>query len=205
MPAQIKSRNEIIMALMNDSKLKEAASNNLLKNYQKKYSEDLLQELYLHLLELPESKFNHIQENDYLFFYCLNFFSKQTGKNGSFNRQYFQMNKMEWNPLLNECLEDSTEKEKEKDEEYIEFKVWLREQEKERVAIIQNIINKKLHWYDKRVIEHWLEEAATTRSLSELWNIPVTSIHDTLTKIKKIIKKELALIGKDKLKRRIKK
>lgn len=121
--------------------------------------DDLIQEVVLLLLEMPEEKWQQINEGGYLRFYIVRtMMTMATSKRSSFSKLYNLHNH------------------KKVDHEREDYD-WDKEDD---ISLLEILIE-ELHWYDKEVLKLWLEEGSY-RKVGKKVDIPYKSIGNTVNK-----------------------
>ena len=121
--------------------------------------DDLIQEVVLLLLEMPEEKWQQINEGGYLRFYVVRtMMTMATSKRSSFSKLYDLHNH------------------KKVDHEREDYD-WEKEDD---IALLETLMD-ELHWYDREVLKLWLEEGSY-RKVGKKVDIPYKSIGNTVNK-----------------------
>lgn len=163
-------RTELISNLAKDKRFNEAA-----KKISKgsDYCDDLKQEVLVHLLELPEEKFNIIEN---LLFYSvrimLNFYNSSTSQ---FYKKYQHHSKF----IFDEDLAN-TLRELENDEYFDIDKIY---------EIVEEELN-KLYWYDREVFKQYIQ-VGSYRELEAKTKINKMSLNITSRKVINHLKEKI--------------
>ena len=152
-------RNKAVIDLLGDEELRELA--------QKICSvpDDLIQEVALVLMELPEEKWQQINEGGYLRYYVVRtMLNMATSPRSSFSKLY---------NLYNYERSDYDR------EDY--------DEEKEADLQLLETLMEELHWYDKKILEMWLEEGSYRKVAAKV-DIPFKSIGNSVKRALTILK-----------------
>ena len=152
-------RDKAVIDLIGDEELRELA--------QKICSvpDDLIQEVALVLIELPEEKWQQINEGGYLRYYVVRtMLNMATSPRSSFSKLYnlYNYEKIDYDR-----------------EEY--------DQEKEDDIQLLEILMEELHWYDKKILEMWLEEGSYRKVAAKV-DIPFKSIGNSVKRALETLK-----------------
>ena len=127
--------------------------------------DDLIQEVALVLMELPQEKWQQINEGGYLRFYVVRtMLNMATSPRSSFSKLY---------NLHNYEMADYDR------EEY--------DQEKEDDLQLLETLMEELHWYDKKILEMWLEEGSYRKVAAKV-DIPFKSIGNSVKRALETLK-----------------
>ena len=143
---------------------------NLTQN--KENAEDLVQELYLYLLEMKNIE--KIKYNNTVNLYYLYKTLRSKFLNG-----VKKTTKLTILPVEEDFLEIAEEEYLyEKDEEF-----------EKMLALTKHLLETEVHWYDKKLLETYIMEDHSIASLHEATGISKSSIWTTLNKTKEFIKR----------------
>ena len=146
-------RNKAVIDLLADNELRELAERIC------SIPDDLIQEAALTLMELPQKKWDDINEGGYLRFYVVRtMINMATSPRSSFSKLYNLHN------------HDKIDHDR---EEY--------DQEKEDDLQLLETLMEELHWYDREVLKMWLEEGSY-RKVAKKVDIPFKSIGNSVKK-----------------------
>jgi len=179
------SKNEIIAGLSTNKTLAKLAKQFLKIKNDDLYM-DLLQELYLFLLSKPDKLILELHHKGQLIFYSIKFLKLQTASTRSpFINQNLKQNRNEIRMALPHIDHLPNIKED------TESGLTTLDQLKILLPQIKDIMKNEMHWYDLRILELYLREGTTMRSLSQELKIPKTSLFETLYKAAEQIKSRL--------------
>lgn len=121
--------------------------------------DDLIQEVAMVILEMPDEKWQQINEGGYLRFYVVRaMITMATSPRSSFNKLYNRHNHQE----IDHDREDYD---------------WEKEAD---ISLIETLME-ELHWYEREVLKLWLEEGSY-RKVAKKVDIPYKSIGNTVNK-----------------------
>jgi len=144
-------RDKAVIDLLGDVELRELA------NKICSIPDDLIQEVALVLMEMSHEKWTQINEGGYLRYYVVRtMLNMATSPRSSFSRLYNLHN---------------YEKIDYEREEYDEEK-------EEDIQLLETLMN-ELHWYDRKILEMWLEEGSY-RKVGNKVDIPFKSIGNSV-------------------------
>ena len=144
-------RDKAVIDLITDEELRELADKIC------SVPDDLIQEVALVLMELPQEKWQQINEGGYLRFYVVRtMLNMATSPRSSFSKLY---------NLYNYERADYDR------EEY--------DEEKEADLQLLETLMEELHWYDKKILEMWLEEGSYRKVAAKV-DIPFKSIGNSV-------------------------
>ena len=144
-------RDQAIIDLLGDQELRELATKIC------SIPDDLIQEVALVLMEMPHEKWEQINEGGYLRYYVVRtMLNMATSPRSSFSKLYNLHNyeKIDYDR-----------------EEY--------DEEKEEDLQLLETLMQELHWYDRKILEMWLEEGSY-RKVSKKVDIPFKSIGNSV-------------------------
>ena len=148
--------------LISDPELK-ALANKLCR-----HGDDLIQEVALQLLEMPDDKWQEINEGGYLRFYVVRtIMNMATSKRSAFAKKYNLFNTS--NELPEQIEPEGYDHEKESD-----------------LRTIETLLT-ELHWYDKKVLEMYIEEGSYRKVAAKV-GIPYKSIGNTVKRSLKTLR-----------------
>ncbi len=153
-------RDKAVIDLIGDEELWELA------NKICSVPDDLIQEVALVLMELSEEKWQQINEGGYLRFYVVRtMLNMATSPRSSFSKLYnlYNYEKIDYDR-----------------EEY--------DQEKEDDIQLLETLMEELHWYDKKILEMWLEEGSYRKVAAKV-DIPFKSIGNSVKRALETLKK----------------
>ena len=153
-------RDKAVIDLLGDNELRELA--------QKICSvpDDLIQEVALVIMEMPQEKWLQINEGGYLRFYVVRtMLNMATSPRSSFSKLYDLHNydKIDYDR-----------------EDY--------DQEKEDDLQLLETLMDELHWYDRKILEMWLEEGSYRKVAAKV-DIPFKSIGNSVKRALETLKK----------------
>jgi len=178
------TKSGLINEIARNKQIKQA-SKNIMKN--NPMSEDLLQELFLHLCELPEEEIKLKNEKKYLYFYCIKFLDlngneKHIDSTFKLKHKVFSFNKNEFPFHQDYDLNDIQQEEEE---------FTIKQKLMRLIPSIEHIIN-SLHWYDRMMFQLYIQqEKLSTRNLAKKIGIPHSSVAEVIDKVKTIIRLNL--------------
>ena len=150
-------KSKAVIDLLGDPELR-----GLAKSVCPKHSDDLIQEIALLLLEMPDDKWRQINEGGYLRFYVVRtLLNMATSKRSNFAKKYNLFN------TTNEVPEQI-------DSEGYDY-------EKELDVRTLEILVEELYWYDREVLKLWLKEGSY-RKVANKVGIPFKSIGNSVKK-----------------------
>ena len=153
-------RDKAVIDLIGDEELRELA--------QKICSvpDDLIQEVALVIIEMPQEKWLQINEGGYLRFYVVRtMLNMATSPRSSFSKLYDLHNY-----------------------EKIDYDREDYDEEKEADLQLLETLMEELHWYDKKILEMWLEEGSY-RKVAARVDIPFKSIGNSVKRALETLKK----------------
>lgn len=158
--------------------------------------EDLLQELYIILLDKVEEFICGLNERNQIKYFIIKIIQNQYLSNDSpYTRKFKKRpNHIEFDSILNDEISSNIEVQR----SYNEFITTQREEEQqdfkakkieEKILFIQQELS-KMDWYDKLLFnDYYMDEDATYAKLSKKTHIPITSIFNSVKSTKNKIKK----------------
>lgn len=150
-------RSKAVIDLISDESLNELAV-----KLTAKHADDLIQEVALLLLEMPEDKWHEINEGGYLRWYVIRtMMNMGTSPRSTFATKYGLFDRD--TPLPTVVDEDFYDYEKEAD-----------------IQLIENLLE-DYHWYDADIVKLWIEHGSY-RKVAALTSIPFKSIGNTVRK-----------------------
>ena len=153
-------RDKAVIDLLGDNELRELA--------QKICSvpDDLIQEVALVIMEMPHSKWLQINEGGYLRFYVVRtMLNMATSPRSSFSKLYNLHNY-----------------------EKVDYDREDYDQEKEDDLQLLETLMDELHWYDRKILEMWLEEGSYRKVAAKV-DIPFKSIGNSVKRALETLKK----------------
>ena len=128
--------------------------------------DDLIQEVALVLMELPEEKWQQINEGGYLRYYVVRtMLNMATSPRSSFSKLYNLYNY-----------------------EQIDYDREDYDEEKEADLQLLETLMEELHWYDRKILEMWLEEGSYRKVAAKV-DIPFKSIGNSVKRALETLKK----------------
>lgn len=175
------TKHDLVSEMYHNRKLKQA-SVNLIKNKGTALHEDLLSELYLHILEIPDVKFNHLITNKYVYFYCVKFMSVCMNPSSTFYTKH--KGKEIHFDFVPEYITTETS-------DLTCFEIMEENNVRKQ---IQDYIN-SLYWYDKVIYELYVHKSQvgkrkfSANQVARLTKIPASEIHIVVNRVKEQIDK----------------
>ena len=152
-------RDKAVIDLITDEELRELADKIC------SVPDDLIQEVALVLMELPKEKWQQINEGGYLRFYVVRtMLNMATSPRSSFSKLYNLHNY-----------------------EQIDYDREEYDEEKEADLQLLETLMEELHWYDKKILEMWLEEGSYRKVAAKV-DIPFKSIGNSVKRALETLK-----------------
>lgn len=150
------SKDKSIVDLLGDSELRVLAVKIC------RHPDDLIQEMALQLLEMPDAKWNEINAGGYLRFYVVrSLLNMATSKRSNFAKKYNLFTHTNEVPEITDT--EGYDYEKELDIRTVE------------------VLMEELYWYDREILKLWIEEGSY-RNVAKKVGIPFKSIGNSVKK-----------------------
>lgn len=159
------NRNDIIQKLYLDADISKALG----KMQPIELQDDLRQEIFLIICEMPEQKFNDIHEKGYLKFFLVRTMLNMAKS----DRSNFYM-------MFRKPFEEIHEKYDRKNDEYCE-----------EIDLIVKESIKQLYWYEQEVFRLYSQNGRNIKALSRETGIPYRSLFETIKKVRATLKTKI--------------
>lgn len=174
-----KQRDQILTNLFRSKDL----ANCIAKMEHRHLHDELKSELFLVLSELPCDKLVEMKEQGWLNYYVFRTISNMVNSSTSRFYKVFRQSGLNTYPV-EYCGHTSFEKPEE-----IELRKELEVREESDIEEMKEIIE-GLYWYDKAIMKLYLKHNSI-RKVAQQLEIPPSSIHETVTRCKQIIRNQL--------------
>ncbi len=161
--------NQIVSQLASDKKL--VAELKLINNYE--YNKDVLQDIWLQLLETPETKLQDLCNNNKMKFYLISIILRKFGTNDARNNQKYKTNTQLYEGQLENSIQQYDEQNNGSE--------W-------NITAINDIVKielLKISHYDKTIFELVVNSNKTFKQLEEQINIKAYNIFNSFDKTRK--------------------
>lgn len=138
-------------------------------------AEDLLQEVYLHLLEMKDLQKIIYNETDLNLFYTYKIIKSKFLNNEKSKKKIDKIS------LKEELVESHADEEYNLDSDSITEML---------LELVKDTLDKDLHWFDSKLFITYIEEEHSIQSLHEATKISKNSIFNSLSKTKKLIRQK---------------
>jgi RNA polymerase sigma factor (sigma-70 family) len=138
-------------------------------------SEDLLQEVFLQLLEMKNLEKIIYDNNDLNLFYIFKIIKSKFLNNEKTKKKLVILE-------VNESIYENTESS--------EYSYEGDENTEKLLQLVNEVLDNELHWFDSKLIKTYIDEEHSIQSLHECTNISRNTIFNSLTKSKKYIKQK---------------